>query len=83
MKLAHQKGIKNIWVSNGYMTKETLELIQPYLDAINIDLKSFQEQFYQDIVEGHLEPVKENIKKIRQMHIIKCRIDQQHLRKHY
>jgi len=69
MKLAHQKGIKNIWVSNGYMTKETLELIQPYLDAINIDLKSFQEQFYRDIVEGHLEPVKENIKKIRQMHI--------------
>ncbi|MFW6320193.1 MAG: AmmeMemoRadiSam system radical SAM enzyme [Bacillota bacterium] len=39
MKLAHKKGLKNVWVSNGYMTQEALDVILPYLDAINIDYK--------------------------------------------
>ncbi len=39
-------GLKNIWVSNGYMTKGCLDLIAPYLDAINIDLKGFSEENY-------------------------------------
>lgn len=39
MKLAKKAGLKNIWVSNGYMTKETLKLILPYLDAANVDIK--------------------------------------------
>ena len=69
MKLAHQKGIKNVWVSNGYMTLETLNLIRPYLDAINVDLKSFSNKFYQDITGGQVDPVKENIKMIWQMKI--------------
>jgi len=64
MKLAKKEGIKNIWVSNGFMKEKTLDLISPYLDAINIDLKSFSEDFYQKICKGRLEPVKENIKKI-------------------
>ncbi|NMB92025.1 MAG: AmmeMemoRadiSam system radical SAM enzyme [Parcubacteria group bacterium] len=66
MKLASKVNIKNVWVSNGYMSKETLKLISPYLEAINVDLKSFREEFYQKIVHAHLEPVKENIKKIWQ-----------------
>lgn len=66
MKLAKEAGIKNVWVSNGFMSEKTLELISPYLDAINIDLKSFSEDFYQKICKGHLEPVKKNIKKIWQ-----------------
>ncbi len=61
-KLAHQKGIKNIFVSNGFMTPEALKEISPYLDGINIDLKSFTEGFYKDICGGHLQPVLENIK---------------------
>ncbi|MDD3098265.1 MAG: AmmeMemoRadiSam system radical SAM enzyme [Candidatus Pacebacteria bacterium] len=64
MKLAKEKGIKNVWVSNGFMSDKTLELISPYLDAINIDLKSFSDNFYQKICKAHIEPVKENIKKI-------------------
>lgn len=40
MKLAHKAGLKNIWVSNGYMTKEALKLILPHLDAANIDIKT-------------------------------------------
>lgn len=66
MKLAKEKGIKNIWVSNGFMSQETLDLISPYLDAINIDLKSFSEDFYKNICKARLEPVKENIKKIHE-----------------
>lgn len=40
MKIAKKSGLKNIWVSNGYMTKETLNLIMPYLDAVNVDIKT-------------------------------------------
>ncbi len=64
MKLAHQEGIKNVWVSNGFMSNETLDAIIPYLDAINVDLKSFSPDFYRDIASGAIEPVKKNIRKI-------------------
>lgn len=65
MKLAKKKKLKNIWVSNGYMTKEALELIIPYLDAINVDLKSFSEDFYRDICGAKLKPVIDNLVNIR------------------
>ncbi len=65
MKAVHEVGLKNIWVSNGYMTAEALNLILPYLDAINIDLKSFSENFYNRLCGGKLEPVLENIKRIK------------------
>jgi len=65
MKLAHetplrqgsagQDYLKNIWVSNGYMSKETLNLIMPYLDAINIDIKSIHKKKFQEFV-GAVEP---------------------------
>lgn len=64
MKLAKKAKIKNVWVSNGYLSQETLNLISPYLDAINVDLKSFREDFYRKIVHARLEPVKTNIIKI-------------------
>ena len=53
-KLAHEKGIKNIFVTNGYITPEALEMISPYLDAANIDLKSFQKEFYRNICGADL-----------------------------
>lgn len=65
MKLAHKKNLKNVWVSNGFMTKESLEKIAPYLDAINIDLKSFSEKFYQKICGARLKPVLRNLKEIK------------------
>ncbi|MBW2002673.1 MAG: radical SAM protein, partial [Deltaproteobacteria bacterium] len=61
-KIAHRKGIKNIFVSNGFMTPEALVEISPYLDGINIDLKAFTDTFYKEICGGRLEPVLENIK---------------------
>ena len=65
MKLAHDKGLKNIWVSNGYMSGESLKLILPYLDAINVDLKSFSDEFYREICGAKLQPVVDNLVRIK------------------
>lgn len=62
-KLAHKEGIKNVYVTNGYMSKEALEEIAPYLDAINIDLKSFSDEFYKKICGARLQPVLDTIKR--------------------
>jgi len=64
MKLAKQNGLKNVWVSNGFMSNKTLNLIMPYLDAINIDIKSFDEAFYKSQCGAKLEPILENCKRI-------------------
>lgn len=71
MKLARRDGLKNIWVSNGYFSRETLDLISPYLDAINIDLKGFSDINYQKYSGAKLAPVLENIKEIfrRKIHL--------------
>ena len=57
MKLAKKNGLKNNWVSNGFMSSEALELVAPFLDATNIDLKSFSDDFYRKICGATLEPV--------------------------
>jgi pyruvate formate lyase activating enzyme len=55
--LARQAGLKNIFVTNGYITPEALALIAPWLDAANIDLKGFSEKFYQEVVGASLAEV--------------------------
>lgn len=65
-RLAKKAGLYNIFVTNGYMTREAIEKIRPYLDACNIDLKSFREEFYQKICGAHLEPVLNSIKTMKQ-----------------
>ena len=60
-KLAHQKGIRNVFVSNGYTGPEAVKAIAPYLDGNNIDLKGGDE-FYKKICGARLEPVKETIR---------------------
>ncbi|MDD3628203.1 MAG: AmmeMemoRadiSam system radical SAM enzyme [Actinomycetota bacterium] len=60
-KLASQKGLKNVFVTNGFMTRECLMMIEPYLDAANIDLKSFSEDTYKEKIGGRLKPVLNNI----------------------
>jgi len=61
MKLAHQNGLKNVWVSNGFMSKECIDLILPYLDAINVDLKFFLNKKYKKMTGGSLQPVLDNL----------------------
>ncbi len=64
MKLAHKEGLKNVWVSNGFMTESTLDLIVPYLDAINIDIKSFEDAFYRSNCGARIQPVLDNCKRL-------------------
>lgn len=68
-KLAKKEGIKNVWVSNGFLSKEAFDFISPYLDAVNIDLKGFSEEFYQKYTGGRLEPVLETLKRFKKKKI--------------
>jgi AmmeMemoRadiSam system radical SAM enzyme len=56
-KLAKSKSLYTVYVTNGYESVETLNFLGPYLDAMNIDLKSFSEQFYSKVCGAHLEGV--------------------------
>jgi len=69
MKLARTQGLKNVWVSNGYTTKEALEAVAPYLDAANIDLKFFRDDLYFRICGAHLKPVLEILKLYKKLGI--------------
>jgi len=61
-RLAREKGIKNVFVSNGYMTAEVTRHLAPVLDGINIDLKGFTADFYRQVCKARLDPVLENIR---------------------
>jgi len=65
MKLAKKKGLKNNWVSNGFWSKELFDLISPYLDAANIDIKSFSEEFYKKVCGARLQPVLDTLKRLK------------------
>ena len=68
-KLAKREGLKNVFVTNGYITGEPLRMIAPYLDAANIDLKGFREEFYRHNCGVHLQPVLDSIKLYKQLGI--------------
>lgn len=65
MKLAGSRGLKNIWVTNGFWSPELFEEIAPYLDAVNVDLKSFDEDFYEKICHGKLAPVLSTLQSLK------------------
>lgn len=69
MKLAKKKGIKNVFVTNGYISKEALKKTGTLIDAINIDLKSFSNEFYQKICKAKLNPVLDTIRLAKKMGI--------------
>ena len=56
-RLASEKGIRNVFVTNGYTGKEALETIAPYLDGANVDLKGFTEDFYREVTGAGLKGV--------------------------
>jgi pyruvate formate lyase activating enzyme len=64
-RLAKEAGLYNIFVSNGYMSGEAINLFKPYLDAANIDLKFFKDSSYQKICSAHLKPVLDSILRLR------------------
>ncbi len=68
-KLAHEEKIKNIFVSNGYTGTEAIRQISPYLDAVNVDLKGFTEEFYREVCGARLQPVLDNIRLYKELGI--------------
>jgi len=66
---ARARNIKNIFVTNGFMTGEALDLISPCLDAANVDLKSFSDDFYKKYCGARLEPVLESVRKMKDLGI--------------
>ncbi|MFH1583915.1 MAG: AmmeMemoRadiSam system radical SAM enzyme [Actinomycetota bacterium] len=68
-KLAHEADIKNVFVTNGYMTEEALKEINPYLDAANVDLKSFSDDFYRKLCGARLQPVLDALKLMKKLGI--------------
>jgi pyruvate formate lyase activating enzyme len=58
---AHDNGIKNVFVSNGFMSEDAIKMISPWLDAANIDLKSFDNAFYKKYCSARLQPVLDNL----------------------
>jgi len=68
-RLAHEAGLANVYVSNGYMSPAMLQAFYPYLDAINVDLKAFRDETYKKYVGARLQPVLDNLKQIKQLGI--------------
>jgi pyruvate formate lyase activating enzyme len=68
-KLARMAGIKNVMVSNGYMSEKALSLLGPFLDGANIDLKSFSDDFYKKYCSARLQPVLETLANMKAMNI--------------
>lgn len=68
-RLAKVKGLYNNFVTNGYMTGECLEMIKPYLDAANVDLKFFKDSSYKKICGASLKPVLDSIRTMHELGI--------------
>ncbi len=64
MREASARGLANVWVSNGYFTRQTADEIIPLLGAANIDLKGITERVYHDIIGARLRPVLDSIERL-------------------
>lgn len=62
-KLAKSEGLENVLVTNGYVNAGPLEEMLPFIDAMNIDLKSIDDEFYRKYCNGSLDPVLRTIKR--------------------
>ena len=66
---AKGEGLYNVFVTNGYMTEAMINMIHPYLDAANIDLKAFSEEYYRKLCKGKLAPVLKSIETMKRLGI--------------
>ncbi len=64
---AKAEGLGNCFVSNGFMTRDVIERISPWLDAINVDLKCFSDETYRRIIGGRLEGVLDSIRLLKEL----------------
>ena len=68
-RIAHDAGLANIFVTNGYMTGAALKSIRPWLDAANVDLKSGSDAYHRHRCKAHLQPVLDTIRRMKDMDI--------------
>ena len=68
-RIAKAAGLANVFVTNGYMTRKAIDTIRPYLDAVNIDLKSYREDYYKTFCKAHLQPVLDSILFMKKLNI--------------
>lgn len=61
-KLAHEAGLKNIYITSGYETEKAIDLIAPFIDAMIIDIKAFNDSFYHTVCGASLQPVLDTIR---------------------
>jgi pyruvate formate lyase activating enzyme len=66
-RLARDAGLRNVFVTNGYMTRQALGVIAPYMDAANVDLKSFSEASYRRTCKARLQPVLDTLASMKEM----------------
>ncbi len=66
-RIAARHGLKNIFVSNGYMSREAAELLAPVLTAINIDIKAFRDDFYKKVCGARLQPVLDTVRTMHEL----------------
>ena len=64
-----REGIQNVFVTNGYMTGEALQSLHPHLQAANVDLKAFREDFYRKQCGAKLAPVLDTLKHMKRLGI--------------
>lgn len=69
-RLAKAEGLYNIFVTNGFMSPDLLEMAADVLDAANVDLKAFNRDFYRTLCNARLEPVQETLRLMKQMGVI-------------
>ncbi len=68
-KLAHKNGLKNTFITNGYILEEPLKHISPYLDAANVDLKFFDDGLYKKVCAAKLKPVLNTLRLMKELNI--------------
>jgi pyruvate formate lyase activating enzyme len=64
-KAGRAKGIKSCWITCGYIQDQPLQELCEYIDAANVNLKSFDEEIYRDLNSGHLEPILTTLKTLK------------------
>ncbi|MCL4425976.1 MAG: AmmeMemoRadiSam system radical SAM enzyme [Firmicutes bacterium] len=65
-RLARATGLKNVLVTNGYIEREPLAELLPVVDAMNVDVKAFSDDYYRRVCGGHLDPVLRTVEQAHQ-----------------
>ena len=65
-KIAREQGLRNVFVSNGFMTEASANALAEFIDADNVDLKSMRDDFYRKVCKARLQPVLDTITRLKE-----------------